>query len=670
MVNDLAVVNMAPVRDKTQFCKNSITEHDSMSSIPFIDEIVSRLATNKRVHRELPFGGRLYLDRRLPFICVYRRPAGLENEAAERLISTQASYLIFPDEKLSRRFSVELLSAIAKNQKEHFAGFLILEVWLSQEPASQENTTLLAGNSRELKIPAPWFCVHADQKRGPAEAVASLIQSLRQVRAHRQLAEVALNNTTKIGPPGHPQILTWTEMQKIGCHLLGLEVRPVYEDSVRKEVFPTVLHSLRRSLDRVFKKTFFAYARANTNINPRHFHALGRRSFVKSVLEADQQLAQIERSFDMLLLVTPTNVESSWLEFRKKKYNLAPRFQYRPVAVEPTALKRQLFQVPIERIEDVTLAHLLREKQDELDRKLTMINDVGTSNFLFGSRQIYGGVSPKLADLASDVLRLTSARSRKKSSRKKYDAETFAGLAQEEIQRYQKLDPTFTPRVEVRDDIFSGLLVSQGKLLIGKQLSVPAHRAEALLQHEIGTHLITYHNGNSQPFKQLSLGLAGYDTLQEGVAVLAEYLVGGLERERLRLLAARVLAVKALLDGADFVETFRFLTKNLGFTKRTAYTITMRVYRGGGMTKDAAYLQGLSEILAYLGRGGKIEPLFIGKIAADHIPLVEELRLRQVLSPPPLRPRYLDSAHYAQSIAQVRSGLGVLDLINEMECEP
>ena len=31
-------------------------------------------------------------------------------------------------------------------------------------------------------------------------------------------------------------------------------------------------------------------------------------------------------------------------------------------------------------------------------------------------------------------------------------------------------------------------------------------------------------------------GLTGYDTLQEGLAVLSEYLVGGLSRPRLRLL--------------------------------------------------------------------------------------------------------------------------------------
>ncbi len=75
--------------------------------------------------------------------------------------------------------------------------------------------------------------------------------------------------------------------------------------------------------------------------------------------------------------------------------------------------------------------------------------------------------------------------------------------------------------------------------------------------------------------------------------MLAEYLVGGLSRPRLRLLAARVLATRHMIDGATFVDTFRELDGLYGFDRRTAFTIAMRIYRGGGLTKDAVYLRGL-----------------------------------------------------------------------------
>ena len=121
--------------------------------------------------------------------------------------------------------------------------------------------------------------------------------------------------------------------------------------------------------------------------------------------------------------------------------------------------------------------------------------------------------------------------------------------AEDEIARYRLLSPEFTASVSIREDLYSGLLVSRGRLLVGRRTKIPAARVDALLQHEVGTHLVTYYNGRAQPFRQLDSGLAGYDGLQEGLAVLSEYLVGGLSRPRMRLLAARVIAVEQLVQG-------------------------------------------------------------------------------------------------------------------------
>ena len=55
-------------------------------------------------------------------------------------------------------------------------------------------------------------------------------------------------------------------------------------------------------------------------------------------------------------------------------------------------------------------------------------------------------------------------------------------------------------------------MVSKGNLLIGDRISVPSARVDALLQHEIGTHVLTYFNGRCQPLRILYDGMAGYDT--------------------------------------------------------------------------------------------------------------------------------------------------------------
>ena len=421
-----------------------------------------------------------------------------------------------------------------------------------------------------------------------------------------------------------------------------------------------MLRAMRRGVGYSLKRSFYVFARERTRIRPSHYYSLGRRSVLKVVWEIDRRLAEIDNSFDLLLQATPVNAEAAWREFRRSQFRAEPAFHYRPLAVDPALLKRSLYDIPIERIEDPTLAHLFSEKQDELGRKITMLGDVGTQRFLPGSLQVFGQVTPDLLVAARELMRCTPSRVPK---RKQADAYLFAAKAQEEIDLYRQKYEGFTGTVTVRNDIYSGLLVSKGHLLVGKGTKMPMSRVAALLQHEVGTHLVTYYNGQAQPFKQLECGLAGCDELQEGLAVLSEYLVGGLDALRMRTLAARVIAIDGLLDGASFVDTYNLLASEHGFPQRQAYTIAMRVYRGGGLTKDLVYLRGLIAILKYMQEGGAIEPIIVGKLGADHVPIIKELTYRRVLGSPPLKPRYFEWPGISDVLGKIRNGISVSQLV-------
>jgi uncharacterized protein (TIGR02421 family) len=338
-------------------------------------------------------------------------------------------------------------------------------------------------------------------------------------------------------------------------------------------------------------------------------------------------------------------------------------FFYRPLAADPVLLKRQLYLIPVERVEDPTLSYLFRQKQDELDRQITLLLDVDSPRFLQESLQVYGGVSDWLLEHAREVLDCLPDQNGEEQRAGQVNAKEFARRAQQELGYYQQKCADFAATVSVRRDMYAGLLVSGDQLLIGGRTRIPEARVDALLQHEIGTHLVTRYNGHHQPFQQFEVGLAGYDGFQEGLAVLAEYLAGGLSPSRLRVLAARVVGARQMLDGATFVDTFRTLDRQYEFSPRAAYTITMRLFRGGGLTKDAVYLRGLLQILRYLREGGELEPLFVGKFASSHVPLVAELSMRDIIKPPALRPRYLEGPSVKKKIERLRGGLKVLELV-------
>jgi uncharacterized protein (TIGR02421 family) len=393
------------------------------------------------------------------------------------------------------------------------------------------------------------------------------------------------------------------------------------------------------------------------------YYGIGRHAVVDAVLDVDKQLAAIARSFDLLLQATPVNAEAAWREFRRNKFEKTPTFFYRPSPIDSALVKRRLYLIPVERIDDPTLSYLFRQKQEELDRQLTLLSDIDTSRFLPESLQIYGGVADSLYEQAEALLANIPIRGRETSKSGQLDAAAFARQAQAELGYYQLQNPDFRAAVAVRDDMYAGMMVSGHQLLIGGRTRIARRRVEALLQHEIGTHLVTRFNGHCQPFQQLEVGFAGYDGLQEGLAVLAEFLVGGLSRQRMRVLAARVVSARRMLDGASFIETFRSLNHYYQFSQRTAYTITMRIYRGGGLTKDAVYLRGLIQILRYLREGGALEPLVLGKIAAAHLPLIAELQRHGVIQPPVLRPRYMDHPEALVRMEKVRGGMTLLELV-------
>jgi len=630
-------------------------QSDAPGSFPadLVNYVCLRLRQGKRVRRTLPVWGRIHIDRPLPFLCIYRRPPKREAAGTERLVTSEASYLICSGQRQLHRSISGLLRTAVEEIVEQFGGCLLLELW--DAPASTIEEPVAIAERR------PRFRLLATRKASDDRFTEAFEAALGRVKLGKKKANVSMSASAKSCPQAMRPLLDAATAAEMGCLLYGLEVAPIYRNGETGEIFPSVLRRLRHSLTIALRRAFFEFARQHTTHRPAHYHSLGRRAVVKAVWDVDTMLAQASDQFDFLLQLTPVNTEQAWNQFKRSNYQRKPVFHYRPLPAEPVELKRNLYRAPVERIEDPALALLFREKMDAVDRQITMLQDRETSKSLHESIQIFGGVADDLLDAAVDILETIPPGSRDRSPKGKLRAADVADLARAEIEFLREQYREVSATVEVRPDI-TGLIVSRGNLLVGSHLVVPESRANALLQHEIGTHVLAFWNGRAQPFRQLYSGLAGYDDLQEGLAVLSEYLVDGLSRSRLRLLAARVLAVHLLVDGASFVDTYRALWGQHGFARRTAFGIAMRVYRGGGLTKDACYLRGLREVLQYLTTGGELKHLFVGKIGIGHVPIVKELQWRGVLRTPPLRPRYVGVPATEKKLEQLRKGMSLIEL--------
>lgn len=621
-----------------------------------IEAIAQRLGSHAPVRSKLPAWGRVHIDRALPFVCVYRRPARRADPGTETLLLGEAAYVLALEDGAQQPGLERLLAQLAQFRLADFGAFLVLELW----SAAVADT---AGPSAQSPA-VPAFRIVASRRHAPARYLEALENALLGIHLNGMSAHVALDYRDTVGPSDQAPLQLPMDAGEGGLSVIGLEVRYDYRDPESGALLPFRLRRLRQAMAHALKQSFYAFAHGYTTQRPAHYHELGRHAMTRAVWETDAQLNAINKQFDILLHVTPVNAPAAWAEFRRRGCQGEPEFNYRPRPVEPDLLKRQLYQIPIELIEDPTLAQIFAAKRDELDRQIGLIADRNTPRFLHGSQQIYGAVEDWLLKLAHQLVDRIEPAVSPGSAARMLDAEALAARANEELAWYRQAMPDLPARVELRNDV-PGIMVSRGHFLVGRDARVAIDRLNATLAHELGTHIVTYYNGRGQPFRQLYAGLANYEVLQEGLAVLAEYLVGELSAARLRLLAGRVLAVSSLTAGAGFVDTFRALSRRCGFAPDAAFTIAMRVYRGGGYTKDAVYLRGLAQLLDYLGKGGDIDLLLLGKVNLEHVHLVEELRWRRVLKPGPLRPRHLESTEAVRRLDQVRQGMTIRQLAEE-----
>jgi uncharacterized protein (TIGR02421 family) len=423
--------------------------------------------------------------------------------------------------------------------------------------------------------------------------------------------------------------------------------------------YPAIGHDLSAGFGDAILRAACAFLDDGRAKAPSHYRALGRSAYLAAALKADRKLDHVARSFDFLLSISPIDTEKAFDRFIAGGEGKPPHFHYRPLTVDPDEAKRELYAIDFRALEDPLLEQLLGEKRHELDAQLTMLATRNTPAFQSASMFLYGSIS---ADLLEDAESILAAGGSSQPRGEAVGAAEIAAAAEALAAAYRTVDPAFAPDIQVRDDI-AGLMVSGKKLFVGTNTVVPANRVQALLAHEVSTHLLTHFNGAAQRLAIFRTGLAGYEGIQEGLGVFAEWATGGLTRTRLRLLAARVMAVAAMERGASFIEVYRNLTREHGFSRRGAFGIAARVFRSGGFAKDAIYLEGFRTVISLVAAGAPLNPFWLGKIAVAHVPAIEELLQRELVQPPIFKPSFLEDEEVAKRIADLRQASSFPEIV-------
>jgi uncharacterized protein (TIGR02421 family) len=170
------------------------------------------------------------------------------------------------------------------------------------------------------------------------------------------------------------------------------------------------------------------------------------------------------------------------------------------------------------------------------------------------------------------------------------------------LQLQAALDDYFNARVisvQLDPDLIAKAAAGPNRIRLRSGAAFSDYDRHQLLQHEAFVHSLTALNGQQQTvLPSLALSSPRTTATQEGLAVFAEQITGSIDIERMKRVSLRIEAVAMALEGADFLQVFRYFM-DAGQDQVESFTSAQRVFRGvptsGGaaFTKDTVYLRGL-----------------------------------------------------------------------------
>ncbi|MBL6992131.1 MAG: DUF1704 domain-containing protein [Bacteriovoracaceae bacterium] len=415
--------------------------------------------------------------------------------------------------------------------------------------------------------------------------------------------------------------------------VLATEIKKVYCDELSGDEYPEIVADIKEGLKNAVVNNANYFIEKRAKFVARKKHELLSSTIDSSVLKIDTEIFRLLRKLDLLEFINPRNLEKQKKQFIASKFRKNPQFEYRPLNIDGPLLKRKLYDLPIDDIDDMALQNLYRGVIDGHIDEIDLLSFRGSEKFMYTSLRHYGAPSDEDKKMANFILKCPEYL---------YDNELLQTCnaieeIQEEIESYG-----FKGKVEQTKNIPSHAVFSpiRRTIRVKSGISFYSRYIMALRHHEIGIHMLTTENALLQPLKILQLGLPLNTHTQEGLAILSEYKSGNLSISRLKELALRVIAVDHQIKNNDFKETFTFLVDEYDLDIDEAFYLTTRVYRSGGLTKDYLYLKGFKDILKIADSKDKLNSLLIGKTSLAYIDTINELIVRKILN----RPQYISKS--------------------------
>ena len=522
---------------------------------------------------------------------------------------------------------------ISQNIDKHNSYFRVLHVLLTSLEAKFSSCIIydlnspLSGNTVSATGLFQIGTHYIDKDRYQA-----VLNHLRQRLLKTQLTNISNSVSFDDGDFGKGYQASFINKNHPDSLCIPLSIKKLYMDEQTGEPYPLIIDEFTQNLKQAisYNASYFTRKFSRQTIRRALFFAEESNRVIKNI---DAALYRAGKGIDTLRYINPLNLARERKRFFAKECNYTPQFYYRQLKIDPFVFRKRLYAIPVDNIQDVSIRHFYRSTIDMLAEKIDLLTTIGTEKFLYNSLRFHGEPREQDIKLAQFLITAPSIDEKKEDQLGANDcAEYF---------RRARADYGFDYRVELTNRIVARAMVNNARrtVLINKDSMFTKTEILALIHHELGVHMVTGINARKQALKIFKLGLPGNTETQEGLAIISEYLSGNLTLCRLKTLAHRLMAVHMMVQNYDFSRTFKALNDDFGLSKEDAFSLTARVYRGGGFTKDYLYLTGLRQGLRMFLSGINMQPLFVGKTSFAYLPILKEMIDREIIVGPAHMPQ-------------------------------
>ena len=303
-----------------------------------------------------------------------------------------------------------------------------------------------------------------------------------------------------------------------------------------------------------------------------------------------------------------------------------------------TAMRAELDAVRAAADPDHPLGHYLIQTAESWRIATRLLDAAGSHNVTAYSTRLYGrpgnmlpGDGPTNLEAAQHFIALANDMDQELREMEP-DAVMAAETVRDELQiDIDKLFTAHAVSVELDPALIAKAAASPSRIRIRTNTGFSEYDRHQLLVHEAFVHTLTGINGREQPLlKSMARSAPRTTATQEGLATFAELISGSMDIERMKRISLRIVAIDMAINGADFVQVFRFFL-DAGQSPEDSFASTQRVFRGaplgGGaaFTKDTVYLHGLLSVHTFFRwclRHRKLavaRQLFAGKLALEDV---------------------------------------------------